>query len=37
MCIGDFNELLLREEHMGVNEWSNTQIQAFRETVDVVS
>jgi hypothetical protein len=35
LCIGDFNEVLLREEHMGVNERSNTQIQAFRETVDV--
>jgi hypothetical protein len=35
MCIGDFNEVLLREEHMGVNERSNTQIQAFRDTVDI--
>jgi hypothetical protein len=35
LCIGDFNEVLLREEHMGVNERSNAQIQAFREVVDV--
>jgi hypothetical protein len=35
LCIGDFNEVLLREEHMGVNVRSNTQIKAFRETVDV--
>jgi hypothetical protein len=35
MCIGDFNEVLLREEHMGVNERSNTRIQAFRDTVDI--
>jgi hypothetical protein len=35
MFIGDFNEVLLMEEHMGVNERSNAQIQAFRETVDV--
>jgi hypothetical protein len=35
LCIGDFNEVLLREEHMGVNERSNAQIQAFRDTVDI--
>jgi hypothetical protein len=35
LCIGNFNEVLLREEHVGVNERSNTQIQVFRETVDV--
>jgi endonuclease/exonuclease/phosphatase family metal-dependent hydrolase len=35
LCIGDFNEVLIREEHVGVNERSNTQIQAFREMVDV--
>ena len=35
MCIGDFNEVLLREEHDGVNMRSNHQIEGFRETVDV--
>ena len=35
LCIEDFNEVLLREEHMGVNDWSNAQIQAFRDTVDI--
>jgi hypothetical protein len=35
LCIGNFNEVLLREEHDGVNERSNAQIQAFRDTVDV--
>jgi hypothetical protein len=35
LCIGDFNEVLHREEHLGVNERSNSQIQAFREIVDV--
>jgi hypothetical protein len=32
LCVGDFNEVLGREEHMGVNEWSNAQIQEFRDT-----
>jgi exonuclease III len=35
VCIGDFNEVLLREEHGGVNERSNSQIMAFREALDV--
>ena len=35
VCIGDFNEVLLREEHRSVAERSNAQIMAFRETVDV--
>jgi hypothetical protein len=35
MCIGDFNEVLRREEHMGVNDRNTAQIMAFRETVDV--
>jgi hypothetical protein len=35
LCIGDFNEVLHRSEHNGVNERSNAQIAAFRETVDV--
>jgi hypothetical protein len=35
LCIGDFNEVPHREEHMGVNEWSNSQIHAFQDTVDV--
>jgi hypothetical protein len=33
--IGDFIEVLFREEHVGVNERSNTQFQAFRDTIDV--
>jgi endonuclease/exonuclease/phosphatase family metal-dependent hydrolase len=35
LCVGDYNEVLHREEHMGVSERSNAQIQAFRETVDM--
>jgi hypothetical protein len=35
LCIGDFNEVLLQEEHMGVNKRSYTQIQAFHDTVDI--
>jgi hypothetical protein len=35
LYIGDFNEVLLWEEHMGVRERSNTQIQAFRDIVDI--
>jgi endonuclease/exonuclease/phosphatase family metal-dependent hydrolase len=35
LCIGDFNEVLHREEHMGVNERSWTQIAGFRDVVDV--
>jgi len=35
MCMGDFNEVLLREEHQGVQERSHAQIAGFREVVDV--
>ena len=35
LCIGDFNEVLHRLEHDGVNERSTGQIAAFRETIDV--
>jgi hypothetical protein len=35
LCIGDFNEVLHREEHMGVNERSWAQIAGFRDVVDV--
>jgi hypothetical protein len=35
LCVGDFNEVLHREEHVGVNERSWTQIAGFREAVDV--
>ena len=35
VCMGDFNEVLLREEHQGVQERSHTQIAGFREVVDV--
>jgi endonuclease/exonuclease/phosphatase family metal-dependent hydrolase len=30
-CIGDFNELLNRDEHQGVQERSNAQMVGFRE------
>jgi hypothetical protein len=33
-CIGDFNEVLRREEQMGPNERDMTQINKFREVVD---
>ena len=35
LCIGDFNEVLRPDEHQGVANRSNAQIQAFRDTVDV--
>jgi hypothetical protein len=35
LCIGDFNEVLHREEHVVVNERCSAQIAAFRETIDV--
>jgi len=35
VCIGDFNEVLLRDEHKGVQERSLAQIAGFREMVDV--
>ena len=35
MCIGDFNEVLHRSEHVGVQERSHAQIEGFREMVDV--
>jgi endonuclease/exonuclease/phosphatase family metal-dependent hydrolase len=35
VCIGDFNEVLRKEEHVGINERSSSQIAAFRETVVV--
>jgi exonuclease III len=35
MCIGDFNEVLHRSEHVGVQERSLAQIKGFREMVDV--
>lgn len=37
VCIGDFNEVLHRSEHIGVQERSNAQIAAFHEMVDVCS
>lgn len=33
LCIGDFNEVLHREEHVGVNEHNN-KIVVFRHTVE---
>ena len=35
VCIGDFNEVLHRDEHCGVQERSHAQIAGFREMVDV--
>jgi hypothetical protein len=35
LCIGDFNEVLHRSEHMGVNERSYSQMAGFRDAVDV--
>ena len=35
VCMGDFNEVLHRSEHVGVRERSNTQIAGFRDMVDV--
>ncbi|XP_073359857.1 uncharacterized protein [Aegilops tauschii subsp. strangulata] len=35
LCFGDFNEVLRPEEHQGVADRSNAQIQAFRDAVDV--
>jgi hypothetical protein len=35
VCIGDFNEVLDRSEHVGVKERSNAQMEGFREAIDV--
>lgn len=35
VCIGDFNEVLHRSEHVGVQERSYAQIEGFRDMVDV--
>lgn len=35
LCIGDFNEVLHRSEHVGAQERSWAQIAGFREMVDV--
>lgn len=35
LFIGDFNEMLHRQEHVGVLERSNAQMAGFREMVDV--
>lgn len=35
VCVGDFNEVLHRSEHVGVQERSYAQIAGFREMVDV--
>ena len=35
VCIGDFNEVLHREEHSSVQERSMAQIEGFREAIDV--
>ena len=35
LCFGDFNEVLRPEEHEGVANRSNAQIQGFRDAVDI--
>lgn len=35
LCLGDFNEVLRPDEHQGVGQCSNAQIQAFREVLNV--
>uniref|UniRef100_A0A453D6F8 Endonuclease/exonuclease/phosphatase domain-containing protein n=1 Tax=Aegilops tauschii subsp. strangulata TaxID=200361 RepID=A0A453D6F8_AEGTS len=35
MCIGDFNEVLRREEQMGPNERDVSQMTGFREAIDL--
>lgn len=35
LCLGDFNEVLCSEEHEGIGNGSNAQIQGFRDAVDV--
>jgi hypothetical protein len=35
LCLGDFNEVLHADEHEGVGHRTLTQMQGFRETVDI--
>ena len=35
LCLGNFNEVLHLDEHEGVRQRSNVQIQAFQDKVDV--
>ena len=35
LCIGDFNEILRKEEQMGVHERDSAQMEAFREATDL--
>jgi hypothetical protein len=35
LYIGDFNEVLRPDEHIGVGQWSNAQIQGFCDAVDI--
>ena len=35
LCIRDFNEVLRPDEHKGIAQCNNDQIQGFREAVDV--
>jgi hypothetical protein len=37
VCIGDFNEVLHRSEHVGVQERRHQQVAGFREMVDICS
>ena len=35
VCMGDFNEVLRREEHFGVGERDEAQMRGFRDAVDI--
>jgi hypothetical protein len=35
VCIGDYNEVLRRDEHFGVGDRDDAQMHAFRQAVDV--
>ena len=35
LCFGDFNEVLHVEEHNGIGQRSQAQIQGFRDAVDI--
>jgi hypothetical protein len=35
LCIGDFNEVLRVDEHVGIGQRSQAQIQGFRDAVDM--
>lgn len=35
LCLGDFNEVLHPEEHIGIGKRHNAQIQGFTDAVDI--